>query len=322
MPELQRNMMMEMFNMEIKAMNELEEEENKHSTENKEKVLFTQYLQDLYRFFKLHRQKDSFPDLFGLELNFDKSDFLKLVFSNAQQLRNIAEFYFSKNHWEEAIALFGILLQKEPGIELYEKIAFCYQKLGQYTKAINNYKKAELIDGNKTWLMKKLAFCFRKTGQFDMAISYYEKIQKIEEENPENLMYLGLLHIDVENYKEALKYYFKVEYQQPNNIKIQRPIGWCNFVLGKQEQAIKYFEKVVQQKNAQVNDYLNLGHANWVGGNVEKAIENYRIAFNKSGNDKNWLLKSINNDRIQLEKQGISSLDISLLTDFILNFDA
>ncbi|MBN2524177.1 MAG: hypothetical protein JXB24_12975, partial [Bacteroidales bacterium] len=67
MPVEQRKMMLEMFNMEMKAMNEMNEDEFKLKSESKNKLINTQYLQDLYRFFKLFPNRREFIDIFRIE---------------------------------------------------------------------------------------------------------------------------------------------------------------------------------------------------------------------------------------------------------------
>ncbi|NJM15215.1 MAG: tetratricopeptide repeat protein [Bacteroidales bacterium] len=74
----------------------------------------------------------------------------------------IAEYFFDKNHYEQAMPVYTYLLQTEDNSEWAEKLGYCYQQTGQYSKAIECYGKSEFYNPEKVWLQKKLAYCFKK----------------------------------------------------------------------------------------------------------------------------------------------------------------
>lgn len=316
MPEMQKSMILEYFNAELGQMKEAFTEDNKHNVSANDKVIFTQYIQDLYRFFKLHPNRMLFTDIFKLSLQVENSKLL-LTILEEKNIRQVAEFYFKKNYFDQAQRLFLLLSHDEPNFELNEKIGFCLQKSGRYRDAIKYYKQAELLESGKVWLQKKLGYCLRKAGEFDEAIAYYKKVERVEPENLEIQAYLGQLHIDKEEYEEALKYYFKVEYLKPDLAKVQRPIGWCSFLLGKSDQALHYFRKVAESEG-QRSDYLNLAHCYWVTGNLSEALENYRKALKQSVSDINWLSNALRKDSIYLKRYGIDELDVALMADYLM----
>jgi len=90
--------MMEMFNMEIKAMNELSSNDEVLDQFIKDRTIYTQYLQDMYRFFKLHPMREEFEDVFEIPFNIERSHIINLLISDEKILRNIGEFYFEKEY--------------------------------------------------------------------------------------------------------------------------------------------------------------------------------------------------------------------------------
>jgi tetratricopeptide (TPR) repeat protein len=317
MPAQQRKMMLELFNMEMKAMNEVVQDEVKLDVESGNKIINTQYLQDLYRFFKLQPVRKEYPDIFGLPTEITKNKILGIIFGSPKSMKNLAEFYFARDYYAEALPLFVAINEKDNSFELFEKIAFCYQKMGKYEKAISLYSQAELFDQNKLWLQKKLGYCYRKTGNVEKAIAFYQQIIKAEPKDLNNLAYLGQLYIDIEDFDEALKYYYKVEYAQPDNVKVCRPIGWCSFVLGKYDIAIRYFSKIIESKPGK-SDYLNIGHSYWAAGDLTHALEAYRQAIINSGKDERWFRETFLRDSKYLKKTGIDDLDVMLMIDYVL----
>ncbi|MFC2116081.1 tetratricopeptide repeat protein [Bacteroidota bacterium] len=316
MPDMQKSMMMELFNMELKAMNELADNDEMLDDSLKDKSIYTQYLQDLYRFFKLHPWKNQFDDVFDIEFDFENSNMFNTLIKDRNILRNIGEFYFQKNHFERALRIFEQLCAAEENAELHEKTGFSYQKMGDYNKALEHYHKAELFEREKPWVIKKIAYCSRKTGDSAKALKYYLAAERLE---PDNLLiqsFLGHTLMDREDYEGALKYYFKVEYHQPENHKVHRPIAWCSFVLGKFDHAEKYFRKVIE-KEGNRNDFMNLGHVLWCQGNRKEAIENYRKSLEKGGRDFEWFSSVMEEDSSHLYNHGIKEMDIPLMVDYM-----
>ena len=141
MPEQQRKTMLELFNMEIKAMNEAMEDEYKLNTESRNKIVDTQYFQDLYRFFKLYPHRKEYENIFEAEIDMFHSSVFFTMFDEPKYFRNLAEFHFAKDNYSEALGLFVWLNEKEKSFELLEKIGYCHQKLGDYKKAIGSYQQ-------------------------------------------------------------------------------------------------------------------------------------------------------------------------------------
>ncbi|MBN2762548.1 MAG: tetratricopeptide repeat protein, partial [Bacteroidales bacterium] len=315
MPPFQKSTVIELFNMELKAMNEMISDDEKINTALRDKAVFNQYFQDLYRFYKLYPMKSEFSDIFTLPIQMLDSVFFQTLIDNPLIIRNIGEFLFEKNNYHEALNIFERIVEKEKNFELFEKIAFCHQKLEQYQKALEYYHKAEIIESGRLWLIYRIAWCYKRTGNFKKAVEYYQQAEKIEPENLQIQTHIGQAYMEMEDYETALKYFFKVEYSQPENLKILRPIGWCSFVLGKFDTAKKYFEKVITGKGNK-NDYLNLGHVEWCMGKKPAAIEQYRHSIKASSNDMAWYAKVMQEDGRYLIKHGIKPFDIPLMIDY------
>jgi tetratricopeptide (TPR) repeat protein len=306
-----------LFNMELKAMNEMAQSDELVDAKIHTKTIITQYLQDLYRFFKLHPIKYEFEDIFTWDYDLINSYFFNHLIEDEKIIRNIGEFYFEKDYYTQAIKIFENLPEKALAYEVYEKTAYSYQQLGNYTKALENYLKAELYDKNRAWIVKKIAYCYRKLRDYKKSVEYYLEALQLEPENLYILTYLGHTYMDMEDFETALQYYFKVEYLAPDNHKIQRPIAWCSFVLGKFDVAQKYFNKLIG-KEANQNDFLNLGHVLFCLGDKKEAIEHYKLSLRKAEMNEAWFRNEFGNDSQYLIKHGINSLDISLMQDYVL----
>ncbi len=316
MPSKQKSMMTQMFSMEISAMNEMERDDEIVHTDTRNRSIIVQYIQDLYRFFHLHPMHGEMQNIFKYKLEFHKSGFFRSMVDDDTIIRNIGEFYFQKEHYEEALDVFIMLGNEASAYELYEKTGYCYQQLGKFEKAIEFYKKAEMVSDNRTWLLNKIASCYRKTENYSEAIAYYRKSEKLDPDNLFIQTSIGQVLMDQGEYEAALKYFFKVEYLAPDNFKVYRPIAWCSFVLGKIEAARKYFEKLVA-KDGNEYDLMNLGHVYWTRGEKQKAIGLYRESLKKSNMNLEWFTKYMKEDEKYLLQYKIPAFDIPLMLDYL-----
>ncbi len=281
LPKENLKFMSQAMKAETEQMDEIKEDEELTDPGKKKSFVSNRYIQDLYRFYKLFPRKKDFEDIFNWRLDFhNKKLFGAVIKEHPKMLRNIAEYYFAKEHYEEASEIFKYLVEVEKSGELYQKIAWCHQKTGSFKTALEYYLKAELYDVNRQWNNKKIAFCYRNLKNPGKALEYYKAI---ENENPDDLgnqLNIGHCLLELNRFDEALQCYFKVEYLAPGNKKVWRPIAWCSFLTGKLEQAEKYLMKLLEDEPGK-HDLVNMGHVQWSLGNRKSALDYYRKSIKK-----------------------------------------
>jgi len=316
MPPPQKNMIINLFKMESEAIDEIKKDEKLLHRNFESKEIITQYIQDLYRFFKLNNQKAEFKDIFNLKLDIYNSTFFNKVVTDTETIRNLAELYFKKNYFAESIEVYQLLTKKgESRVDIFEKIAYSYQRLLNYGKALEFYHKAEFFDINTLWIIKKIAFCHIKMNNYTKALEYYKKV---EIEEPQDLLTqtnIGHCYLNLGDHENALKHYFKVEYYSPSNIKILRPIAWCSFILNKLDAAKRNYEKLIA-KEATNYDYMNLGHIFWCEGDKLTAIKYYKKSIEKSEKIDEFV-KDFSDDTKHLLAKGVDEFDIKLMIDYL-----
>ncbi len=316
-PDQQKTMMLNMVNAEMDSVSEIEKSEGLINDFATTKSIYTQYFQDLYRFFRLHPWKTEFEDIFIQEPDIFDNAFIKNIITDSKTIRNIAEFYFDKQFYPYALNIFLSLLHRNNNnVELFEKIAFCYEKMGDFQNALNYYKKAELIETQRLWIIKKIAFCSKFLNRWDEALSYYKLA---EDKNPEDMKVqanIGQCLIHLEQYEEALQYYFKVEVMAPENHKIRRPLAWCSFVVGKFDTAHDYFNRLLAKDPQNRYDLLNLGHTLWCMKKEEEALNKYQQSLSSFKNFKNFEISFLE-DKKHLLNHGVDEFDIDLMIEYL-----
>jgi len=317
LPEEQKKMLSRAFLMEMEGLQEMISDDRMTSGDFTKRTVFIQYIQDLYRFFKISPFKNEFEDVFSGKLDLYKSWFFQEIIEDDPITRNIGEYLFEKNHFEEALDIFNLLLEKDPEErELLEKAGYCYQKEGDYRRAIEYYNRIGLSDKQNLWTLKNLGICYRNQNDYKAALQVYQQASAVQPEDQTIESLIGYCHLKLGDYQTALKHYFKIEYLNPGNTHILRPIAWCYFARGELEKSDAYFDKVFQGKPGYY-DYINHGHVKWALGNKREAVELYLSSLKDPEFEMKDFLKTMDDDQVFLVKNGISPQDIPLMLDYL-----
>jgi len=319
-PPQQRSMIMTYFEAELEQMKEMASEEEILSPSAASNAIFIQYIQDLYRFFKLYPFHDEFNDIFQKKIRFTELYFYKTFFERDNFTARLAAFYFDKNHYPEAIEMNKYLVEKEgPKGEYYEKIGYSYQKMGKFSEAIEFYKKAELFDSDRLWILKKLGWCSLKLKDYANALKYFEGCAQIQPDDLTIQAQIGQCHLSLKNFEEALNSYSKVLYFQPGNLKVLRPIAYCQFVLGKLDQAEESYRKILSgSESPGPFDLMNAGHVLLCRNKRKEALTLYKKSKTDLLFANNSFQAAFEEDIPYLLKNGISGEDLPLLMDYLL----
>lgn len=320
LPKENREFMAQGMSAEMNQFNELQKDEELTDPGKKAGFISNQYIQDLYRFYKLHPRRNDFEDIFKWRFDFhNKITFANILNEDEKLIRNIGEYYFNKNYFDEAAEIFELLLAVEKNGELYQKLAFCFQKSGNFEKALEAYKKAELFGLNQLWSFKKIALCYRNLKQPQKALEYFLEAEKLNDKDLNTELNIGHCYLELEQFEDALKFYFKVEYLAPGNKKVWRPLGWCSFVTGKKEQAEKYFRQLIDDE-ASKHDLMNMGHVQWSMGNRKAALEFYKKSISVNHFSEKEFFEVFDEDLHHLLNQGVEKEDVPIMLDQLRYF--
>ena len=322
MPKSQRDMISKGMAFESAELEKMSGEEKLLNKQNDSEFISNQYIQDLYRFYKLYPYRADFANPFGGNLAFHNVDLLARLGFGFDEKKQIADFYFSKNHCDKAIELYENLITEAPtNAEIYQKIGYCYQYANDFERALDNYLKAETIKHNDSWTLKKIAFCYKMLRQYDNAFAYYQQVSELKsgasQMTPDNtnlLLNVGHCLLNLGEYDEALNQYFKVEYLAPDNAKVRKAVAWCSFLANKPEQAQRYYKKLIDEAPAS-DDFLNAGHVEWVSGNKISALDFYEKSVKNSNIEA--FLSAFEQDRELLLQKGVEPGDVPLMLDML-----
>ena len=319
-PQSQRDMVFSQLTEQ--QMDELMSDEKTKSFKNlteQPHFVSNQYIQDLYRFFKLNTYRHEFRSVFNEKIELHKATLLEPLLNNEQVLAAIADFHLKKEHWVETAELCQNMIDLNSSFstqaELYQKLGFALQKTKELDKAIAAYQKADTIKPDQLWTIRHLATCYRLSRNYNQALAYYKKVEEINPDNKNIIFYLATCLAETGRFEEALNYFFKLDFMDNNSLKAWRGVAWCSFIIGKYEQASKYYQKIIEQKPQGI-DYLNAGHVAWCNQDIKEAATLYEKAA-ALFESKDIFVDMFYKDKEYLIAKGIDEDDISLMIDLL-----
>lgn len=315
-PAEQREMLMSQITGDGE-MNEQDADTFAHiPAEKKAEVESNQYIQDLYRFFKLSNFRSEFSDPFTLPLNLLQSNAMHPLISSSEAILRTFRYLVEKEYYAEAYKA-GKLFEKngDCDVQFYQEMGYCLQKEHDYNAAIDYYTKADIVKPDTLWTLRHIAQCYRLQGESDKALSYYMMAEELAPENISLLLQTGESFAAMKQYDEAFARFYKVEYLKPSSRRATRAIAWCSFITGKDDQARGYYKRLMEMPSPSFEDFLNAGHVEWVTHNNQQAVEYYNKAKEICGDKK--LADTLINDKEILFNRGVSKIELQLLRDLI-----
>jgi len=319
-PDQQRTMIVTNFEAEFAQMIEMASEEQILDQSLLSNSIFIQYIQDLYRFYKLYPSRQEFDDVFKLPVRFTDLFCFKDSLESAGFTEKLALFHFDKEHYYDAIGVYEELMTiNQPRSEYFEKIGYCYQKTGRFKKAVEFYKKAELFDADRLWILKKLGWCCLKLKDYEQALIYFKDASALQPDDVTLHMQVGQCYLNLKDYDGALHQYSKLRFFVPDNLKVLRPLAYCQFVLGKPELAVEIYAQILGvASNPSAYDLMNAANIKLCLGERKEALSLYRQSLSMASPGRSELITAFDEDSQYLVDNGIDAAEIPLIRDYLM----
>ena len=315
-PSGQRQMMVGRFGEEAEQIKELQKDAEALNPTINDEIISNQYIQDLYRFFKLFSYKNNFFDIFKLRLNFYDKKSISPLISDQNTMLQIANYCFDKNFFADAVRIYQRLIDLSvDSSDIWQRLGYCKQMLNDLQGALDAYLQAELLSPQSSWIIKRIAQVYRTLKDPQHSLEYYQRAAQL---NPDNLnieLNIGHCYLELGDYEKALNYYFKIEIMETNTTKAWRPIAWTAFLLRKFDVARNYYQKILADK-PNIHDLLNAGHIELCTNKKKAALDIYVKAAQKAENFEQFI-SLFEDDRKELISAGADESFFPLLFDEI-----
>ena len=264
------------------------------------------YLQDLYRFFRIFRQRVDFRNIFNQE----SRDYLFLaspVFRSTQiesYFNEVTAFLIKKNRKKEALCVLNNYGENRQDFQYCMMAAYLgLNPLGNYAKAL------EMQPANERAMVGYARALFGK-GCHKEALDLYEKLLALQPDKRSYLLNKAVCLTNLERYDEAEKVLFRLNYEDPDDANVNRALAWTLTCNGKYEQAEKVYAQLISDGKPLNDDLLNYGFCLWFGGHVDEAADCFHRYLKESGVKKENMIRS---EMSLIHAKGISEPEIQMM---------
>ncbi len=216
----------------------------------------------------------------------------------------------AKNAYENA-ALFSA----EKG-EIYHYLAEIYERLGDYERAIKNYKQ-ELNEDDDYNTNTSIARCYLKLNEIDLA-QVYLNLSKDTNEEFEYYFWQGCLYLQINKPDKAIPYFLKYLSYKEFDLETHKMLLACYVGTNKVTETKELFNIIRETFNEKYqNDWKEIASILYNGGQdelfAEVLIDIQNIKYNSSKISTLYSILKYNNYPTQKNKEAIISL---LLTEY------
>ena len=275
------------------------------------------FVLNLYRFVYLFRGSET-VNPFEKSIDISNCTATKLFSSkDGSDILMISEFYFKHKYYGESLPLM-LYLEKDfaVSVEILQKIGYCYQLESNFQKALDYYKKAELLDSNSKWTISKIVQSLQSLGRHQEALEYIEDLLIMEPNNINALLRKANSLAALDRYDQALSVMQKVDYLQPNNEQAQLFLANCCFKKHDYDAALKYMKKGILS-NPTAEKYIFLGNIYLAMHNIPECVNSYELAAERHSEGTLGVIKAINNSKVELMSYNVNVQLLPMILDCV-----
>lgn len=182
----------------------------------------------------------------------------------AKSAQIIAMHNLEKNDLDKALFYLKKSLEIYEDFDAYYKIGQIYYLTGEYSKALDNFKKAYILNQNNIDSVAHLAELYYRFGEFEESLKYYKYLLEKSEKKSELFLTIGEIYYKTGDYQNAIEYYNKVLDSNTGLSPDIEKIVYVNLgnlysAMNKYEEALKSYYKAIEFDKLDVNIYYNIG---------------------------------------------------------------
>ena len=285
-----------------------------------------QYLQDLYRFYKLFPQRSEFVNPFDNENRVLIDNTLLQVPSMSKGKMEVAKFLAKRQLPHLAVEVLRSVDEEQRDANFCVLMGSLLAKTAKRnawlleSSPLMYYRQAlELEPHHKRALMGYARELFADKN-YKGAMEAYQELLGMDEENEALQLNMAVCQVNLQQYEEALKVLYKLNYLHPDDDHVNRVLAWALTLSEKYEQAGKLYDKLLSQEKRDPSDLLNYGYCLWFQKDVVTAVSLMRQFLNEQ-NDDYYSIEDefMHTEHELLKSKGITDVEIQLMLDYLIN---
>ena len=222
----------------------------------------------------VHRQKEIRIDMSGPDPK-DRVEVLEVMEKTGQMMNH--------DRFQEALPSLVRAIELDPhNPMLYSRLALCYERTGQYRKAMAVYQESIERDVTSDTTYSELGELHVRMGQIKEAISAMEQASKMNPANLQNLTNLANAYLQSGRPQDAERTLAAALAQRPSHAEAHNLMGILLVSRGQAQAARTHFEQAVAGDPELAEPYMNLGLLAQNAGQTAEAIKYYSLFLEKA----------------------------------------
>lgn len=280
-----------------------------------------QYLQDLYRFFRINDCRSAFIDPFAEQGNH--------IFMNNQvylqklpvEARRVERFLVKHGRMDDVR---DMLLHYYDSMNVEDIVlkAKLEMQNHHYDVAEKLYRKAIDICPDDMNIQKGYALASFHAGHYDVAAAQYEFISKKQPKHASYKLNLAIALINDDRAEEAVRVLYELYYLMPENIDVKRALAWGQMCLKHLEQAQKLYGEILNACEITAADFLNAGYCFWFQNRLQDAVGMFKSYVKKAreqsrDSERIDFMRKLDEDALLLDAYGVSDVDRHIVAGMV-----
>lgn len=280
-----------------------------------------QYLQDLYRFFRINDSRKAFSNPFDSESN--KMFLNNYVFHGAMHdgAISIVGFLIKRKMYVVAKAMLDNYFDENQLDDnlLAARIAL---KNCDYRTAEKLFAKAYEIEKHGEKSLKGYAMASFHCAHYAKATELYRRLEELFPDKQQYKMNEAIALINDNREEEAVKKLYELYYNNQDNIDVRRVLAWGLLCTKQTEKASKLYADLLASGNDVAVDHLNAGYCSWFMGEGEAAAKHFAVFVSLKAEEaekaKTHLHENILSDKFKEDASLLDRYDISEIDRLIM----
>ncbi len=225
----------------------------------------------------LGQSREALENYFNALPYFDEDEKFDLYNAIAYEYQRLRKYDLALEFYEKALPLANDYLNERDTI--YHEIRACYLGQGKKEEAIAFFQHLVDLDPHNSKAWTNIGDCYRMMGEYEESIDPYEFALAIDPEDLWTNMHLADIYYDLGRYQEAID---TLEEALRNGVEtsiIRTSLGDCYYRLNNLETAKEHFQRAVDINEMNGGGWAGLGYISSDCGDSRKAIKYFEKAF-------------------------------------------
>jgi hypothetical protein len=165
-------------------------------------------------------------------------------------------YFLSEKEYEKALPCLEIVIQSEPAFA-YFGIGYCYGILGNITKSIEAFEKADHID-NVCVDCNLVGWGYSMLSNYTKAIEAYKQAIRIDPEDARGYRNLGFTYNSLGLYKDAIEAFKQAIRINPEYANAHFGLGFSYFLIGDKSSALDEYKILKELDIDKANELFDI----------------------------------------------------------------